>query len=650
MSDPSSLQPPGYTPDASDYIPIPVSTSEVSGTSPLPGYASESGALVELFEELIKEQDEIDRNKAEHGDHNSLSDYRALEDYVNRMEGYSSDPDITVNSTVTIDVTYHSDLSETENIHYIEYLPDEVDFPDQIPAIVPVEIPDVNSVLIISSLNDDLQIRSDDKPYRDEVIDRDFHTISARDEQGSSNSLSDLDSVVENDLPDIQDQCDERYHPLSDTSINHISGPEESTAKEMTDNGSILKDDLVPELLRSDDAQVTAETDEEQYVSLCSEEDVSLYEEKSLSALKNQILLNNQAPLQNVELASDGPEKPLKDESSSSDDDSSEDNVNESGITIRCKSPIPPAKLVWGLSVDHLMDRYLLNEYLNEESRSQGSEEFSEVEVDADHHVPGCENDIDEASSKSEQEEQEDEHARPTLTRLSNALASLSDDTEPASGDYPIDDIFIDHGSVYSSDLETDGPFPLETTYRDDQLLTSEGNPDDTDQPSSYEFATIPEESETESSRDIEEFLINEEKSAQQTTYDPESTYHDESDLQTSTQETSQEFDLDSPDFDDEWLKPDPISPDPTSTDLVSPDRTSPGSPPKPDSSYGAAYDEEESSDEETSGSETGSDCSDTLSGNYRKLCTRLNRLKGCFKAGKFNRLFDYFPSIVERS
>ena len=56
------------------------------------------------------------------------------------------------------------------------------------------------------------------------------------------------------------------------------------------------------------------------------------------------------------------------------------------------------------------------------------------------------------------------------------------------------------------------------------------------------------------------------------------------------------------------------------------------------DTSYGAAYDELDSSDTETS---IDSEREETLSGNYRDLCRRLRRLKNCFNGEKFSKIID---------
>ena len=59
----------------------------------------------------------------------------------------------------------------------------------------------------------------------------------------------------------------------------------------------------------------------------------------------------------------------------------------------------------------------------------------------------------------------------------------------------------------------------------------------------------------------------------------------------------------------------------------------------KQDTSYGAAYDNSDTSDSDTSGSEASD--TETLSGKHRKLCRRLKRLNGCFETDRHGKIID---------
>ena len=480
--------------------------------------------------------------------------------------------------TVGIEVTYHSDQSDTEDIHYVECEICESPYDDLTPVIEPEEVPDVNSILILSNssvhnslenhVNEDLVVVSENESDSLQLVE--CLSVTSIEEVIPVITTDDLENV--NCLPvDVLSDC----HSVSSASkyivedggsavsvqdVESVPDDIEFDGEDFTD---ILSQDIESPLKENIDDNVIVSVNNSKSAVATDEvgEDTSddfsdpgnatfVNEDLSLSALSDS-RLNDRT-------------EPKLDAFTTEETSYEADSWSTSETSESVRKPLARKPSI----VDDLMDRYL------------SSSEDPKSETEEIDHVPGCEN-SPEKQDKTEQEHIQSIEVIERVTPVEVLQSCPATDTESLP----------DTSRDCSDRAEHDG------SHSHSSLQHLDSSPDARRIQSSIVPLCPSTEPETETDTvDVDP-------------HTPQPTEHET--------ESESETDLD---FSDNRY-------------------SSPYTVPKPDNSYGAAYDDLETSESETSESELSE--YETLSGNYRHLCSRLEKLKTCFKKDKFNRILD---------
>ena len=500
--------------------------------------------------------------------------------------------------TVGIEVTYYSDKSDSEDIHYVECEICESPYEENTPVIEPEEVPDINSVLILSNSNVKDSHRLDNLVCEGVSVPSDAECDSPHlIEYLSVTSIEDVIPVVETTdavekvdclQTDVLSDCqsvtsaskyilDEEDEIENIVSVADVESVSEFLASDSEDFTDILRQEMsspprsqIAEFCRtspiSQNVHVESADGEEGSKSCINSsgscDKTFVLDDLSFSALTDSKLNEKSEPTSN--LANDPEDATCEGDSWS---------PSESSESVRKPLTRKPS------IVDDLMDRYL------------SPPEDLDFEMEAIDHVPGCENSPEVNIERIEQVIEAESEREQGLEIAGKVLSS--GDLESSA-------------SCPSSELSDATNSPGDFIQHDKLPQAAGVSP----------AAGVEKESDTHS--DTDELNVFQHPSYPST----------EPETETDTRDTS--------------------SPMPTEHETESESESTFGSPdprygspfaiPKPDNSYGAAYD-----DLETSESETESELSEyeTLSGNYQNLCSRLEKLKTCFKRDKFNRILD---------
>ena len=501
--------------------------------------------------------------------------------------------------TVGIEVTYHSDKSDSEDIHYEECEISESPFDENTHFIEPEEVPDVNSVLIL--YNSNLQEPHHLQNHVIEVASTLSDTKSESLQLVECLSITSVDEVIP-----VIEMTDVIQVDCLQTDVLSDCQSVSSASKYMMDEGVVSDVESVPDWLASDTEEFTDILSQDMSSPLGVQVDkgaasssvcLNGYEGSTDNEQDSKDYIDVSDPFDNTfvieELSlsalSETKPEPKSDQMKTSDVTTCEEDSwspSESSESIRKPLVRKPS------IVDDLMDRYL------------SPPDELDLKLEIKEHVPGCENFPEDqepedtvANDEPILEQSQENKVLEEFSQTGDVEIKLNRPNRADSDDME---------SFYDDDFHDD---PSETAGHGDTKFPN--------------FPSVEIESESDYHGDIN--IRYNSLDVVQHPCCPSTEPETETDTCTGDLHTPQptEHETES-DSESELDSPDPRYRSPHS---------------RPDNSYGAAYDDLETSESETSESEVSE--YETLNGNYRHLCSRLDKLRTTFKKDKFNRILD---------